>query len=236
MFQFVLSIVLIIGICVIYSQLDYIRNKDLGFDPDQRLVFSFETGSAIDRVPAFLNDLRRLAGITAASDGSSYLSAPSYFSNTFWLKGQREDQGKGTNYLFADEYFVRANGVHLVSGRDLLPGDSAKVLINETLARELGLDPHHAAGTLLDDSQDRIEEVVGVMKDFNYSKLDRSPEGFLVWKNQQRVDEWPHVVASASTTDYGQLLTAVAAIWHKDVPGIPLTYSFMDEAVQRQYA
>jgi putative ABC transport system permease protein len=235
-FQFALSIVLIMGICVIYSQLNYIRNKDLGFDPDQRLVFSFETESAIDHVPAFAGDLRELAGITAVSNASSYLSAPSFFSNTFWLKGQREDRGQGANFLIADEYFVRANGVHLISGRDLLPTDSAKVLINETFARQLGLDPHHAAGTLLDDSQDRIEEVVGVMKDFNYSKLDKSPEGFLVWKNRRTVTGWPHVVASASTADYGRLLARVAAVWAKDVPGVPLTYSFMDEAVQRQYA
>lgn len=235
-FQFALSIVLIMGICVIYSQLNYIRNKDLGFDPNQRLVFSFETESAVDKVPAFAGDLRELPGITAVSDASSYLSAPSFFSNTFWLKGKREDQGRGANFLIADEYFVRANGIHLVSGRDLLPTDSAKVLINETFARQLGLDPHHAAGTLLDDSQNRIEKVVGVMRDFNYSKLDKSPEGFLVWKNRRRVDDWPHVVASASTADYGRLLAGVAAIWAKDVPGVPLTYSFMDESVQRQYA
>ena len=235
-FQFVLSIVLIMGICVIYSQLDYIRNKDLGFDPNQRLVFSFETSAAVDRVPAFLSDLRGLADIKAASNGSSYLSAPGFFSNTFWIRGQREDQGKGANFLIADEYFVRANGVHLVSGRDLLPTDSAKVLINETFARQLGLDPHRAVGTLLDDSQNRIEEIVGVMKDFNYNKLDKAPEGFLVWKNRRIVDDWPHVVASASSADYKQLLSAIAAIWHKDVPGVPLTYSFMDESVQRQYA
>ncbi|HEV2483753.1 MAG TPA: ABC transporter permease [Puia sp.] len=235
-FQFVLSIVLIMGICVIYSQLNYIRNKDLGFDPNQRLVFSFETNAAMDHIPVFMNDLRSLAGIRVVSDASSYLSAPSFFSNTFWLKGQREDQGKGANFLIADENFVRAYGVRLVSGRDLLPTDSAKVLINETFARQLGLDPHHAAGTLLDDSQNRIEEIVGVMQDFNYNKLDKAPEGFLVWKNKQRVDDWAHVVASASTADYGRLLAGVSAIWAKDVPGVPLTYSFMDEAVQRQYA
>ena len=234
-FQFALSIVLIMGVCVIYSQLNYIRNKDLGFNADQRLVFSFETSAAVDRVPAFMNDLRGLAGINAASEGSSYLSAPSFFSNTFWLRGQGEAQGKNAGFLVADEYFVRAYGVHLVSGRDLLPGDSAKVLVNETFARQLGLDPRHAVGTLLDDSQDRVIEIVGVMQDFNYNKLDKTPDGFLVWKQERRVEGWPNVVASASTTDYGRLLGEIAAIWQKDVPGVPFTYSFLDADVQRQY-
>ncbi|HWB93038.1 MAG TPA: ABC transporter permease, partial [Puia sp.] len=181
-FQFVLSIVLIIGVCVIYSQLNYIRNKDLGFNPDQRLVFSFQTGAATRQIPAFLNDIRGLAGINLASDASAYLSGPSFFSNTFWVKGQREDKGRNASYLISDEYFVRTNGVRLLSGRDFRPDDSAKLLVNETFARMLGLDPRHAVGTLLDDSQGRIEEIVGVMQDFNYSKLDKKPEGFAVWK------------------------------------------------------
>ena len=234
-FQFVLSIVLIMAICVIYSQLDYIRNKDLGFEAKQRLVFSFETEAAVLGIPGFLNDLRGLAGVNFVSDASAYLSGPSFFSNDFWIRGQRPDQGRNANYLISDEYFVRANGVRLVSGRDFRSGDSAKLLINETFALQLGLDPRHAVGTLLDDSQGRIVEIVGIMQDFNYSKLDKAPEGFAIWKRGRVTNDWPIVVASVSTLDYRRLLAVVEALWKKDVPGMPFTYTFMDEAVQRQY-
>jgi len=234
-FQFVLSIALIIGIIVIYSQLNYIRNKDLGFDKDQRIVLSFQTQDAVDRVPAFLADLRVLAGVQEACNSSACLDGAGFFSNDFWPKGQRSEQGQNTAFLISDEHFVPANGIHLVSGRNFRPTDSSRVLINETYARRLGLNPQTALGVRLFDSQSREAEIVGVMKDFNFSRLDQTPGSFLVWMQRPRWEIWPVVVAHTATPDYPALLGKIETLWHKDVPGSPFSYSFMDEEVQRQY-
>jgi putative ABC transport system permease protein len=234
-FQFVLSIVLIIGIIVIHRQLDFIRNKDLGFDKDQRLVFSFQSQAAVDRVPAFLGDLRALAGVKEACNASTFLSGQSFYSNDFWLRGQHRDQGIVTNFIISDDQFAPANGIRLVSGRNFRPTDSSRVLINETYARRLGLDPGTALGVRLFDSQSREAEIVGVMKDFNYSRLDKAPENFMVWMQRPHWDIWPIVIAHTNTPDYKALLSRIEALWHKDVPGTPFTYSFMDEVVQKQY-
>src|SRR6478609_132245 len=64
-FQFALSIVLIAGIIVIYSQLNYIQHKDLGFDKNQKLVFSFYTQDTRSSIDAFTNDLRQLPEVKA---------------------------------------------------------------------------------------------------------------------------------------------------------------------------
>ncbi|MGZ3764918.1 MAG: ABC transporter permease, partial [Mucilaginibacter sp.] len=73
-FQFVLSIVLIIGIIVIYSQLNYIKNKDIGFDKSQKLIFSFYTGDTQSKMQSFAGDLRQLADVKAVSSADNYLS------------------------------------------------------------------------------------------------------------------------------------------------------------------
>lgn len=234
-FQFILSIVLIIGIIVIYAQLDYIRNKDLGFDKDQRLILSFQTQGSVDRVAGFLDDVRNLAGVKDAGNSSDYLGGTHYFSNDFWLRGQTREQGVNTNFLIADEHFVPVNGIRLISGRNFRPMDSSRVLINETYARRLGLNPATAAGVRLFDSQSREAEIVGVMKDFNYSKLDQAPGNFMVWKIQPRGETWPFVVVHTVTADYKGLLEKIEELWHKNVPGMPFSYSFMDEEVQKQY-
>ena len=234
-FQFVWSIVLIIGIIVIDGQLRYIRKKDLGFDKDQRLLLSFQTQDAVDRVPAFLADLRNLSGVKEACNSSTYLGNPAYFSNDFWLKGQRSEQGINTSFLISDEHFVPTNGIRLVSGRNFRPTDSSRVLINETYARRLGLDPEKALGVRLFDSQSREAEIVGVMKDFNFTRLDEKPGNFLVWMQKPHWDIWPVVVAHTETADYKKLLEKIEALWHRDVPGTPFTYSFIDEEVQKQY-
>jgi putative ABC transport system permease protein len=87
-FQFVLSIVLITGITIIYSQLNFIKNKDLGFDKDQRLIFTFNSGESFEKIPSFMEDVRKLSGVKEVSNASKYISNPALFSNVFTLPGQ----------------------------------------------------------------------------------------------------------------------------------------------------
>ncbi len=234
-FQFVLAITLITGIIVIYRQLDYMKKMDLGFEKAQRLIFTFETEAATNNIPAFFADLQKVSGINTVTDASSYLSNTSFFSNGFWLKGQKESDNKSSNYIITDENFLKTNGIRLVAGRDFRASDSAKVLINESFARQLGLTPEKAVGAYLDDSQNRQAEIVGVMKDFNYYDLHKAVDNFVLWKRTPHKETWPFVIASASTTDYKNLLTRIAAIWHKDITGAPFTFHFLDEEVQKNY-
>lgn len=234
-FQFVLSIALITGIVVIYSQLNFIKNKDLGFDKNQKLVLSIQGEDPDETVAAFIGELRRLAGVQEVSNASHYLNSPTFFSNNFFLRGQSDADQKSVNFLVSDEYFIKTNGIHLLSGRDFESTDSSKVLINETYARQLGLDVHTAVGTHLYDDQHRESEIIGVMKDFNYSSLYKNLEGFLIWMQHPRDSRWGTIVLSARTSDYQSLLASIEPLWHKYVPGEPFFYTFMDEAVQRQY-
>ena len=234
-FQFVLSITLIIGIIIIYSQLNYLKNKDLGFERDQRLIFTFNTDAAMGHIPSFLNDVRQIAGVKEVSNATKYLSSPLFYSNGFFLKGENDAASRITDFIISDEYFVRANGIKLISGRDFLPTDSAKVLINASMMKKLNLTPQTAPGTLLYDNQDRVEEIVGVMNDFNYSSLHKEVNNFLVWMRKPKDNIWPTVIASTRTSNYKELLSKIETVWKKNIPEEPFSYSFLDQKVQQQY-
>jgi putative ABC transport system permease protein len=234
-FQFVLSIVLITGIIVIYSQLNYLKNKDLGFNKDQQILLSFHTDEAVGKIPALLNDLRQVAGVKAVSDASAHLGSPVFFSNSFFLRDQKDADSRNVSYIITDEYFVKANGIRLLNGRDFRPTDSSKVLINETYVRKLGLTPATAVGTRIYDNQSRVAEIIGVMKDFNYSSLHEDVDGFLIWMQKPQDAEWPNVIVSTSSTDYTSLLAKMEAVWQKNVTGVPFSYSFLDEEVKKRY-
>jgi putative ABC transport system permease protein len=233
--QFVLSIVLITGIIVIYDQMNFIRNKDLGFGKDQRLLFTFNSTDAFKGLTAFMSDLRSMAGIKEVSNASKPLGTFYIFNNSWMLPGKDMHDQHNAEYVLADRYFINANGIRLVSGRDFREGDSDRVLINETYARQLGLTPANAPGTRLHDSQQREVEVVGVMKDFNFWSLHQKLDGYMVWINNPRYGLWPTVIAHTNTADYRQLLAQVGGIWRKDVPGVPFEYAFMDDYVGRIY-
>ncbi|MBN9381957.1 MAG: ABC transporter permease [Chitinophagaceae bacterium] len=234
-FQFILSTVLVSGIVVIYCQLNYIKNKDLGFEKDQKLTLSFYTQDDMANIPALMNDLWMLPEVKAVSNASRHLGSPLYFRNSFFLQGQKESEQKGMDYIISDQFFIRANGIKLISGRDFRATDSSKILINESYARQMGLDPLHAAGTVLYDKLQRQAEIVGVMKDFNYGSLHENIKGFALWKRGPHDAPWPTLTVNTHTADYKALLSKIAAIWHRDVPDAPFSYAFLDEMVQQRY-
>jgi putative ABC transport system permease protein len=247
-FQFVLSIVLICGIIVIYSQLNYINHKDLGYSRDQRLIFNFYTENTTARMPSFMSDLRQLADIKAVSQADSYLSQEIHRDHGVHLAGGTMATAIDVKNISTDQYFLKANGIRLASGRDFQATDtivmlkdssfSGKVLINETAVRRLGLTVANAPGTKLyweypPDPAVAVE-IVGVMKDFNYSSLHETVNPFLLVYDPS-LGSTSSVVVATNSSDYHRLLGEIEAIWRKDVSGVPFEYAFLDAQVQKQY-
>jgi putative ABC transport system permease protein len=150
--------------------------------------------------------------------------------------------------MTTDQYFVKAAGIRLLSGRDFQPSDTpfragnavdfGKVLINETLAKRLGLKPATAPGTMLyweypPDPQVFVQ-IVGVMKDFNYSSLRTDVNPFMLVYDPNNGD-LANVIVSTASSDYHRLLDKMEAIWRKDFSGVPFEYTFLDAEVQKQY-
>jgi putative ABC transport system permease protein len=237
-FQFVMAVVLISVIIIIYSQLSYIKNRDLGFNQNQKLVFGFYTNDTQGKMKDFANDLRHMADVKAVTKADNYLGQFIGHDHTVFLQGGNMATGTDAQNIATDEFFVKTHGIHLLNGRDFRPGDTNKVLINQTLAKRLGLDPEKAVGTrLYSEYKPRpatFVEVAGVMKDFNYNSLHIEVRPFmLVYTNDNT--QFVNMVASVSSTDYKQLLGKIEAVWHKDVPSAPFDYAFLDSEVQKQY-
>ena len=237
-FQFVLSIILITGIIIIYSQLSYIKNKDLGFDKSQKLIFNFYTGDTQKKMDAFANDMRQLAEVKTVSKADNYLSQFVPHDHGVYTAGGNMQTAIDAQNIITDENVIKANGIKLVSGRDFRLNDTGKVIINETLAKRLGLNPQTAPGTKLYTqyvpNSPSFVIVAGVMKDFNYNSLhtDIHPFMFAYDNNPQSFDL---MVVSVNTTNYQSLLNKMETIWHKDLSGSPFEYMFLDQEVQKQY-
>jgi putative ABC transport system permease protein len=235
-FQFVLSIGLITGIIVIYSQLNYIKNKDLGFEKDQKLIFSFHTGDALDKMPAFMTDLRQLADINAVSKVNNLPGQLLLNDLHVFLQGGNITTAPDAGMIFSDEYFVKATGVKLLSGRDFRSGDSGKVIINESLAQQLNITPQSAPGTILHSESGNGKplqfEITGVMKDFHYNSLHENVIPMFLAYSQ---DVGSQMIVSTNSNNYNSLLSKIEAVWHKDLPGVPFDYAFLDQEVQKQY-
>ncbi|MBK0377864.1 ABC transporter permease [Mucilaginibacter segetis] len=237
-FQFVLSVVLISGIIVIYSQLNYIKNKDLGFSTDQKLVFNFYTGDAQSKMDPFANDLRQLAEVKNVTKADNYLSQFILHDHGVYPEGGNMSAAIDAQNIACDKYFVKANGIKIISGRDFNDSDSGKVLINQTLLKRLGLNMNNAIGARLysqygTDPASYVT-VAGVMKDFNYNSLHNDVRPFMLVYGPNH-DDLTAMTVAVNSKNYKQLLSKMQAIWQKDLPGEPFEYTFMDDEVQKQY-
>src|SRR5260221_5914523 len=105
-FQFVLSIVMITGIIIIYSQLSFIKNKDLGFDKNQKLVFNFYTGDSQHKMSALANDLRQLADVKVVSNADNYLSQFILHDHGVYPPGGNIPPAIDAPNLACDQHFV----------------------------------------------------------------------------------------------------------------------------------
>jgi putative ABC transport system permease protein len=237
-FQFVLSIVLIAGIIVIYSQLNFVKNKDLGFDQNQKLIFNFYTETTQGKMKNFANDLRQMAEVKTVSNADNYLSQFVPHDHGVYPAGGNMTTAIDAQNINTDEFFAKANGIKIIAGRDFRIGDTTRVLINETLCKRLGISPQAAPGTRLytQYAPDPVSfvEVAGVMKDFNYNSLHMEVKPFmLVYRNDPR--QFNVMVVSTDSKNYKSLLSKMEALWRKDIADAPFEYSFLDTEVQKQY-
>ncbi len=238
-FQFVLSVILMGGIIVIYSQLNFIEHKNLGFDKNQKLIFNFYTDDTRSKIDAFAGDLHQLPDVKYVSKANDYLGTFVPHDFGVYLAGGSAAAATNTKNISSDEYFVKANGIKIIAGRDFHLYDSGRVLINETACKRLGLNPQQAPGTkiyahIAPDPEFSME-IIGVMNDFNYNSLHDEIKPFMLRYDPQTA-ELSNLIVSVSSTHYKTLLSKMESIWHKNIQSAPFEYSFLDDEVQKQYS
>ncbi len=235
-FQFVLSIVLITGIVVIYSQLHYIRHKDLGFERNQKLIFNIYTSGV--NMDALTAELRQLPEVKAVTKSNSQLGKQILMSRNVYLPGENPADGQDVPIMISDKHFVQAAGIHLLGGRDFRDFDSGRVLINATLAKRLRINPSMAEGAKLyvtaGDEPARAYEVAGIVQDFHFNSLHETVKPFMLLYDPQS-PALCDIMVNTQSNNYQALLARIKTIWQRNAPNLPFQYTFLDDAVQKQY-
>ncbi len=230
-FQFTLSVFLIIATAVVLRQLEYVQSRDLGYQKENVISISLR-GGASKNFESLRTELSRLSSVQAVGGSSDPLT--SFGSNTWDIKwpGKAEDERILTTMTWVNPTFIQALGIQMVSGRAFEENESpaaSHILINEIGAKEMRLK--NPVGTQLDFWGDKAT-VIGVMKDFNYYSLRREPLPliFMVDPDQMR---FAHVRLAPG--DVRAALKEVEAVWDRVIPAYPFDFQFVDEALDQLY-
>lgn len=237
-FQFMISVMLIIGTGVIYKQLNYIQTKKLGFSKEQVLVV--KNAYALDRQSrAFKQEILQLPNVES-STVSSYLPTPSSRSdNSFFPEGQlQQDKGINMQKWNVDFDFIKTLNLQMKDGRafqESFPSDSSGIIINETAAKILGFaDPIGKKIFEMDDpkmQQRKTYTILGVVRNFHFESLRKNIGALsLVLRPSYGL-----VAIRLKGNDFSKTVSQVEALWKRMAPGQPFNYQFMDEDFDNQY-
>ncbi|MBK7872158.1 MAG: FtsX-like permease family protein [Saprospiraceae bacterium] len=236
-FQFVLAIGLIISVVIINSQLKFIQKKDLGYDPNQKIVVPFRTSEALQSANSYRDAIRQIPGVQVVSRANNYPSQFVFNDMNFYKQGSDMNAAHGIQFMRVDQFFLKTLDINLLKGRDFNPTDTiGRVIVNEATLQTLGIEADQAVGQYLysDREEGRIGwEIVGVMKNFNFNSLYSEVTPFLfVYSND---DYNPQMIIKAETEDYAKFISQLETTWKSQVPAVPFEYTFIDQEVQQQY-
>ena len=247
-FQFAISIILIIATIVVFNQLDYIQNKKIGFNKDQIITVD-DVYALGDQAESFKREILSNSMMESGTITGFLPVSGTWRSDTpWWAEGKDPKQTENLVSLQnweVDYDYVNTMGMEIAEGRDFsmeFPSDSSAVILNETAAKQFNFvgDPigqkiYSLAGNNETMNLDELKgrTVVGIVKNFNFESLKENIGSVMIFLSDK-----PRGIASFrfNATNTDQVIEYVEATWNQFAPGQPFTYSFLDDRFGNMYA
>lgn len=241
-FQFVISVVLIISSVIIVSQMNYLNRKDLGFIKDQQLVIPLRSSTAKNISISLKNALKKNPQVIDAGASMYYPGIMNPSDNMMYREGQSMNEGKRVRINHVDFDFLKTLGVQLVAGRlfnSEYPTDTSfRMVVNESTIKEIGFpSAEKAVGSHIHfDWQGKSYkfEILGVVKDFHFEDLHK-PIAPFAFEAASAPASLNYLVVHAKTDNIGKLAKNIEQEWRKLNPSEPFEFSFLDEDFQHNY-
>ncbi|MFQ5753764.1 MAG: ABC transporter permease, partial [bacterium] len=230
--QFAVAILLIISTTVVYKQLEYIRNKNLGYDKNYIVYIPLldNLSKEYEAIKTELLKYSDIKGVTASSQ------LPVYFGN-FTMSVDWETKGADESFLintsFVDYNFIDIFNIQLVQGRNFSKEYSTDqgyaYLVNEAAVKKMGLKS--PAGKRF-SIWNREGVIIGVVKDFHFRSLHKEIEPLAL---MVMPGDYDYLFAKINSGHIFNTVQFIKKIWRKFAPDEPFQYAFLDETIDRLY-
>ncbi|MEZ5043409.1 MAG: ABC transporter permease [Saprospiraceae bacterium] len=239
-FQFAITVALIVGTMIISSQLNYIQNKKLGFNKEQVLILNnfYTLGN---NCQAFKDEILKNPQVINASMSSS-LPTPSSRNTSATFLGRTPDPTKThvVQLFTVDQEYIPTLGMEIVQGRAFsreFPSDSSAVILNESavamygLEEPLGQEISVFSGGTPENPEINTTKVIGVVKNFHFESLRSEIGPLALFLGTSR----GNLSIKLKAGDIPSFISAVQQKWNEMGPGQPFDYNFMDEEFATVY-
>jgi putative ABC transport system permease protein len=235
--QFFIAVLVILLTIVVYSQVNFMMSKELGFDNEDILVIR-RSDALKDNMEAFKKDILKHPDVLASTNTNS-IPGRDFYLNTFKLKGEREESALLFNQVFVNYDFFNTYDLELAQGRFLdssYPNDTLSCVINESAARLMGLSYPIGAELVqprIMKEEERNYKVIGVVKDFHFQSLNQAIKPLVIclmpgnWEG--------YVSVKVNSDDALNTISAIEQAWYKYAPEYPFVHFFLEEDFNKNY-
>jgi putative ABC transport system permease protein len=236
--QFLISVALIIGTITAYSQLNFLRNADLGFDRDQIILLptKFNTAIHFDRLSEELKKHNQVVSVTGMED----ILGANHNTRSVVVEGMFDDQAFWYPAFLVRYDFIETFNIPVVQGRAFsrdFPSDTSEaIMINESMVNHLGWTNEEAIGKAI--RMDGNERVIGVFSDFNALSLHKPADNFILDMLENPFGAAAltrYMAVKVNTDNYKEVLGYIQKIWEEVAPTRPFEYTFLDEELNALY-
>ncbi len=238
-FQFSISIILIIGTIIVYKQLSFFQNQKLGFDREKVLILNIPDESLLSKVKTLKTRLQEFPQIVSTSASSVIPGIEGGAQHDMKPEGKPDDE-RWLMYLFSVDFdFIKTLGMELKSGRnfsrDFITDSTQAYIINETAALRLGWKDDAVGkefGWYRPNKGLQQGKIIGVVKDFNFQSLKEKiePAVFTI-----APELFSFISVRIKGNDVPETIDKIEKIWNESIPDYPLDYTFMDEEYNKLY-
>ncbi len=235
-FQFGISVLLIVCVSIVMKQMHFVRTADLGFNKEQTMIVRLDNNAISNHKIAFKNQLLTDRSVMNVS---LMTGEPGGFHDTYGFEAAAKPGEKiMLNTEFADFEYARTLGVKIIAGRDFSPAfitDSTKaVLINRAAAEALGYTPQQAVGQWLKNitADSARRTIVGVVENYHYSSMKQAIGPLVI---STKKDDRRLALIRLQSTQLQPAIERIKKIYATNAPEHPFEYEFLDERFDRLY-
>jgi putative ABC transport system permease protein len=233
--QFSISIFMLISTLIVFDQLQFMRDKDLGFSKERLIRIELPGDELFRKSPVIAERLRQTPGV-AMVGGSSAAPGQGIGKN---LMKVEDNEGKmtdrGVDLFTADYDFVNAMGMTIVQGRnfsrDVSSDTTFAILVNEAMVKRMGWDNPIGKKFVFGGGRNPNKEVVGVVKDYHQNSLYDEIEPLIILLRPRN----NNILLKTSEGDVRKSIANIEKTWNEVNPTYPMEYTFLDQDFNSQY-
>jgi len=237
-FQFSVAIVILSSTIIVYRQLKFMQNKELGFDRKELMVI-WRANALSNHMDAFVEQIKAIPGIKKITSATSIPGFPNS-DNGYAVEGTSQEGIKVLYTTWADYSYIDTYNMKLVAGRDFskeFTSDSSAIIINEAAVKEMGLKEPVGTRLMRPDGTGKYDyhPVIGIVRDFHFKSLHSKIEPFALLIKPKNIGWNGFLTIRFNEGNKIQSIKKIEETWKKFVDNQPFEYTFLDDDLKSFY-